>query len=687
MKSQPFPVIAYNKFIGFADGNILSWCPTMDLLAISMNRMSIWVFRINGERIYSINNKSLILDISWNPNGKFFCVSGIDGYCKIYDSNSGKLINTIDSKQKSINLINWCYHKSVEEPGRFDNLFKVDVLANLPKLSLDNEIFTNNNASNVSNHNNNYQLDEINDTEGLLNFMITIRSHTELSITFNGLFTVDCIKSPEHLKFMCHANNSDLLAQYFLVTNKSDDSSCLLKMSLDIPDSNYLRNYLMEIILQSCKVKSIMNYINEQLVFLNEEVKPLIQLFDRHLSNFKDTLYSNVDLTTNFPTGQESKCKVVNSLFDLLLTGLIPANLKDFWLNQLGERGLKKLSKVCNSIYDLIRKVCFNQLVSSLERLLIILNTLQGLNKWLESMEIGNNGSNGYLGLDLESINSIVALTKNLLKYFYQLIWDINEEQKLFNDFINWVKIGVIDKLAKEDDIDSYYKTLHVNYKTSNLIKYFNEYLFKSKLFNYFEINLPMNEILLQEVVETNLMDKYIELNRFVESNLLCNITDYIKSIVKFDDLVPLNISSTHMEKMKIFNGSDFGIISCINHEESTLSLIKFSLSSSDLQTKIIKLKDPIITYEIINELKILLLIDSSPKYYLESFNFDDVILQDSCPISYASISPINQNVFHSDAINRVSEPKYLAINSDKSRSVGCLLDANKQNYLVFELK
>lgn len=686
MKFQSFPVIAYNKFIGFADGNILSWCPTMDLLAISMNRMSIWVFRINGERIYSINNKSLILDISWNPNGRFFCVSGIDGYCKIYDSNSGKLINTIDSEKKSINLINWCCHKSVEESGRFDNLFKVDVLANLPKLSLNNEIFANNNASNVSG-NNNYQLDEINDTEGSLNFMITIRSHTDLSITFNGLFTVGSIKCPEHLKFMCNANNSDLLVQYFLVSNKNDDSTSLLKMFLDIPASNYLRNFLMEVILQSCKVKSIMNYINEQLVFLNEEVKPFIQLFDRHLSNFKDSLYSNIDLTTNFPTDEELKCKVVNSLFDLLLTGLIPANLKDFWLNQLGERGLKKLNKVGNSIYDLIRKICFNQLISSLERLLIILNTLQGLFKWLESIEIGNNGLNGYLGLDLESINSIVALTKDLLKYFYQLIWDINEEQKLFNDFINWVKIGVIDKLSKEDDIDSYYKTLHVNYKTSNLIKYFNDYLFKSKLFKYFEMNLPMNEILFQDVVETNLMDKYIELNKFVESKLLSNITEYIKSIVKFSDSLPLNISSTHMEKMKIFNGSDFGIISCVNHEESVLSLIKFSLSSSDLQTKKIELKDPIITYEIINEEKILLLINASPKYHLESFNYDDVMLQDLCTLAYSSIPPLNQKVFDTDAISRVSEPKYLAINSDKSRSIGCLLDANKQNYLVFELK
>lgn len=687
MKSQSFPVIAYNKFIGFADGNILSWCPTMDLLAISMNRMSIWVFRINGERIYSINNKSLILDVSWNPNGKFFCVSGIDGFCKFYDSNSGKLTNTIKSEQKSINLINWCYHKFQEEPGKFDNLFKVDILANLPKLSLNNEISTNINASNTSGNNNNYQLDVINDTESLLSFMITVRSHSELSITFNGLFTVDSIKCPEHLKFVCHANNSNLLSQYFLVKNQHDSSLCLLKMYLDIPDGDYLRNYMMEIIQQSCKIKSIMNYINEQLLLLNEEVKPFIQLFDRHLSNLKDSLYSSVDLTTNFPTNQELKCKVINTLFDLLLTGLVPTNLKDFWLNQLGERGLKKLSKIGNSTYDLIRKVCFNQLVSSLERLLIILNLLQGLVKWLESMDIINNGINGYLGLDSKSINLLVVLTKDLLKYFYRLIWDINEEQKLFNEFINWVKIGIIDKLVKEDDIDSYYKSLHVNYKTSNLIKYFNEYLFKSKLFNYFEIKLPMNELLLQDPVETNLIEKFTELEKVVERNLLMNVKDHIKSIVKFNDLIPLNITSTQIEKMKIFSGSDFGIISCVSNEESTLYLIKFSLSSSEIQTKTIKLQDPIITYEIIDESKMLLLINSSPKYYLESFNFENVISQDSSTISYSSISPINQNVFNGDTINRLSEPKYLAINSDRARSIGCLLDSNKRNYIVFELK
>lgn len=686
MTRSPFSIIAYNKFIGFADGNILSWCPTMDLLAISMNKMSIWVFRINGERIYSINNKSLILNISWNPNGKFFCVSGVDGYCKIYDSNSGKLVNTIGGNLRSIDLINWCNYKVHQDEGKLDDLFKVDILGSLPKLSLNVEVPLNGIAA-INSGNTNYLLDEINDTESLLNFLVTVRSNSEISLIFNGIFAVENIIGPEDLKFMCHANNLDLFHQYFLVESQPSNNLQLLEINLDIPNTYNLRGYLTQIILHSCKIKSIMAYINEQLTFLREEVKPFIQLFDRHLSNLKDSLYADVDLTTSFPTEEELKRKIVNTLFDILLTGLIPVKLKDYWLNQLGERGIKKLSKVGNAMYDSIRKISFQHLISSLERLLIILNTFLGLVKWFDTIEIGKTNTDCYLGLNNNYVDSIVEMTKKLLKHFYKLIWDINQEQKLFNNFLNWVKSGIIDKLAKEDDLDSYYKSLHVNYETSDLVKYFNEYLFNTKLFNYFEVNLPMNEVFSQENISTDLNEKYVELNGFVETNLLNNIAEYIKSITRFQTPSPLGLTSGHQERVKIFHDANFGIISCVNSEESTLTLIKFSLTSPELQRRQIKLKNPIINYEFINEKKLVLLIDSPPNRFFESFDFESIFTQLLDVVYYDSISPINQNAFEENTTNQISKPKYLAVNNEKSRLLGCLLDSNKQNYVIFELQ
>lgn len=688
--TQSFPIISSNRFIGFADGNIVSWCPTMDLLAISMNKMSIWVFRINGERIYSINNKSVIIDISWNPNGKFFCVSGIDGYCKIYDSNSGKLVNSVGNREESVGLINWCYHEDLQDDGKIDSLFKVDVLGHLPKLSLNNELSGNSPVGTTSNNSNgNFQLDEINDTErNSLNFLLAVKSNSRLSFTFKNRFTIEGIPIPDNLKFLCHANNMYLMEQFFLVKNELNNSLELLQLSLDVPNANNLRNYLMEILQQSCKVISIMSYVKEQLIFLNDEIKPFIQFFDRHLSNFKDSLYANVDLTVNFPTDEELKCKITNSLFDLLLTSVIPNDLKDFWLNQFGERGLKKLHKMGNVIYDSIRKTCFSQLIASLERLLIILNEIQGLVKWLESIGPVNNGHDIKFGLSLASLEEIVGLSKNLLQYFYKLIWDINEEQKLFNDFINWVKLCVIDKLSKEDDIDSYYNSLHINYKNSDLIKYFNEYLFNSRLFKYFEVKLPMNEVLSQSNVDVDLIEKFNELNHEVENNLLNNIREYVKSTIRFGDSISLNIPfNQEHEKMKIFNNPSFGIICSINTEESSLTITKFSLTHpNELQTKVIIFKSSIINYEITNGKQLVLLVENSPRYVLESINFDKVFDQENHIIPYDTIVPINQRIFGADVNDSIKAPKFLAINDARSKLIGCLLDANKRNYIIFDL-
>lgn len=86
-------ILQVGKLIGIPDGNVLSCCPRMDLMAISMNKTSVWMFRFNGERVYSINNKARILELQWNSSGKFFAVSGTDNLIKIYETNTGALVN------------------------------------------------------------------------------------------------------------------------------------------------------------------------------------------------------------------------------------------------------------------------------------------------------------------------------------------------------------------------------------------------------------------------------------------------------------------------------------------------------------------------------------------------------------------------------------------------------------------
>ena len=50
----------------------LRYCPTMDLLALATESEDVQVFRLNGQKVFTVSNKSSnskITGIQWKPNG------------------------------------------------------------------------------------------------------------------------------------------------------------------------------------------------------------------------------------------------------------------------------------------------------------------------------------------------------------------------------------------------------------------------------------------------------------------------------------------------------------------------------------------------------------------------------------------------------------------------------------------
>lgn len=486
-----FRSISENKFIGTSDGNIISWCPTMDLLTITMNRMSLWVFRINGERVYSVNNRSPITEISWKPDGRSFALMGIDGICKIYDSNSGKLINTIEPGPGRLKLnitqtIQWSDTKtrtarnsSSRSTSKFSGIFDIDISTQLPVLPTPHAY-----TSKV-------MVDDMNQQGSDL--LMIVDSCKSLSLTFHNIFTTDSIDMPkEGIKKYLKLASYSLDKLFFLV--KTDvPLSMSTEVSLIEMNLNLVRSFQMEIILQCSKILAILEYMEETFEAIKPDLSSFLDNLDRHLSNFKDCLYEDVDLTTCFPTLQEAEDKMSVALYDILVTNLIPEEQRDYWLNQFGERGLKKLQSLGQAAYALIRKIGFSQIISALERLIVILGRLEGISKWLDS-ENSKADSNNF-GLSTEGISRSIEFASVLLKRTYEFIWEINEELKLFNFFMEWLKNVIIERLAKEDDILSVtsevgnekYLTLS-GYKNSDLMKFVDGHLFSTRILKY--INL-----------------------------------------------------------------------------------------------------------------------------------------------------------------------------------------------------
>jgi hypothetical protein len=74
--------------------HLITYCPTMDLIALVTHEESLDVYRINGQRAFGLKRKSeeITVDaLQWEFNGKSVAVSWSDGSCDLVSAETGKV--------------------------------------------------------------------------------------------------------------------------------------------------------------------------------------------------------------------------------------------------------------------------------------------------------------------------------------------------------------------------------------------------------------------------------------------------------------------------------------------------------------------------------------------------------------------------------------------------------------------
>src|SRR4051812_10193602 len=74
--------------------HLISYCPTMDLIAVVTDEENLDVYRINGQRAFGLKRKDEDLNIialQWEFNGKSIAVSWSDGSTDLVSAETGKI--------------------------------------------------------------------------------------------------------------------------------------------------------------------------------------------------------------------------------------------------------------------------------------------------------------------------------------------------------------------------------------------------------------------------------------------------------------------------------------------------------------------------------------------------------------------------------------------------------------------
>ncbi|RCK65067.1 hypothetical protein Cantr_01001 [Candida viswanathii] len=467
MKSSMVTTVYNGKLpsLLLADPNgVFTWCPHLNLIFVSMNKTSIWCYRINGERIYSINNKSFIKNIAFH--NQFFCLSGVDNLIKIYNSNNGQLVKVLDELFENVKFIWW---------NATEYILPTSIL---PKA---------------------YNL--VND----LNYLV-INDDKCLTFNFNQLLTV---------KYACEISlqqqlNSDLVNQIYL----ADNSLVAIKFNV-VSKELYTQQ-----IIKVCQLISLIEYTDQHIKELQDTVAPLVQALDRYMSNLN------------------SECEDMTVyLTDLLLTNVVPEFSKDFWLNQYGERGFKKMTKLA-SVYEQASRVVFQHLVSSMERIIVVSCDLIGISKWQHGM------------LSVDELQMLLANAKDQLKFYYRFIWDLQSERESFNEFLSWTKT-IIDMLNDQE--------YEIGYSTTNVLTFATSTIRQCAIMKYFDFD---TEVLASS--EKTLMRSAISLD-------LSRISNYHSSVITVEKISSLHIPET-ATSLKLTRWDDEIIITYIQDSNLVLA-------------------------------------------------------------------------------------------------------------------
>ncbi|CCH46486.1 Anaphase-promoting complex subunit 4 [Wickerhamomyces ciferrii] len=621
-----FDVIEGNPPDGFVcsakiDGLAYSWCPTMDLVAFTANNGKlVVVYRKNGSKVWELTiQDGLAKGLVWRPDGKQFAVITTKNKCLVYESNTARLL-TEDQIRDDITFGEWVLSTDNSQRHKFSELVDLGLWKSLPKLPpLPNSSKSNTFTTKVAIDG----LIQQNDQSKEMNLLMLF-SESKLQMTFNALFSVESIDligpaNDEDEEIVAHISQN--LEDHYIITS----SFTTMKLQLRHFKISMNKDYRLvhDLTSLSSKIIALSGYINEILIFLAQDIRTLLEFSNRFVGILKDELQGIND-------------NVGDQLYDLLLTGMMSLELKDWLENTLGERGITRWSKTGEAVFENTRRTIFYHLIPSCERLITLLSHIKGTSKASISQEKNFN---------FDIIDECTKSAQNFMKLSFQFIINVKKEQELFGSFVNWIH-AVLRELQDEEP-----RTV---YKTSDVSEFINSHLERSSLMMLTpQFRRHFNEI----KINTN--------------DLFTSIKSLIKDFVSYDSQKYELGVVTEKQKLKFQNENLY----IYSHGNAIISIYKFDtnsqkLESIDIETgsevydiQISKEKDEI--FIIINDELICFQNEDLFNQHKSHFKFDDLIITKRKKFPN----------FH---------PKYLTLNT--LNNIGSLVSQDLQKFIIFNL-
>ncbi|CAI8031695.1 Anaphase-promoting complex subunit 4 [Geodia barretti] len=222
---------------------------------------------------------------------------------------------------------------------------------------------------------------------------------------------------------------------------------CLpLQMSVDLIRERYCE--LQHLSLLYSHVSSLLHYTSDTLRCMTEAWEDVLLTMDIKLAKYSTTL--------------KEGASVADELLVLLACGRARSELRDFLLDELTAKGVKKIGLSLETSYTRVRKYSLNCLSSVIQALQFHLGEVLGMARWKERF--------GNLGISTDSLQVCIKSLGTFALKNQELQSVIDESLKSMKSFFMWIYV-VILKLG-EEPVPSNMKQ-HLNAEELKLVVHF----------------------------------------------------------------------------------------------------------------------------------------------------------------------------------------------------------------------
>ncbi|KAH7418296.1 anaphase-promoting complex, cyclosome, subunit 4-domain-containing protein [Cadophora sp. MPI-SDFR-AT-0126] len=453
-----------------ADPGLITYCPSMDLLALVTTDQQVFIYRLNGQRVYGAVQKTDKLgveSIRWKPNGQLLAIAWNDGSVRLVSAESSKIVLQFSAGDNvgGVTCMSWAANtmhrsssssskKKVESWASFlatdgdlsdekapldlpQDLSLIDIEISLPKLSVlaavgnSEDVFSSRSSLDAlfrpfdPKDNTSVNVMVVGTKDG--NIHLSIYDSFEIG-SFLTPVTID--GAPCHLSR--HASHQDS-STHALLMELPESGKSLYFVPMDLRFISASSEYLSLLASRSTALNNLLRYIHQVQVLMISEWKSTQELPSRFLRNINETLAE-----------KEDNRDIVQALYHSVATGHTFPSVREWLVDELSERGHKRWDKAVTTGLENLRRLVHENMLPALERCSIILSRFLGIVKF--------QGSNSSMGFTSQQINLVMDTVACLHLVSSKILIQVVDELELFSSFSTWLR-HEIDRLASDSSL------------------------------------------------------------------------------------------------------------------------------------------------------------------------------------------------------------------------------------------